>query len=66
MPTPIAPVARSEVFRARMSAEEVAMVAALAQASGVSGSDVLRLLVREAYASRFGDKKPKPRVKEGR
>jgi hypothetical protein len=49
-----------------MSAEEVAMVAALAQASGVSGSDVLRLLVREAYASRFGDKKPKPRVKEGR
>lgn len=35
------------------------MFKALAEDSGFSQSDVVRQLVRRAYAERFGDKKPR-------
>jgi hypothetical protein len=52
---------RDKRLTIRVSAEEVAMLEALAEAAGVSGSDFLRLHVRSAYAEKFGDKKPKTR-----
>jgi predicted DNA binding CopG/RHH family protein len=45
----------------RLSDEELAMVAALAEVDGVSQSDYLRLFIRRAHAEKFGDKKPKKR-----
>jgi hypothetical protein len=44
-----------------MSPTEVDMVAALAKSAGVSGSDIVRLLVREAYRLKYGDAKPAPK-----
>lgn len=55
------PIERNRVFQIRASDEELAMLAAIAEAEGVSGADVLRLFIRRTYAERFGDKKPKPR-----
>ncbi len=43
----------------RVAPDEVAMVEALASADGISASDVVRILVRRAYAERFGDRKLK-------
>lgn len=34
------------------------MLRALADAQGLSASDIVRTLIREAYRVRFGDKKP--------
>jgi hypothetical protein len=45
-----------------MSAEEIEMLNAVADAEGLSASDVVRQLVRRAYVDRFGDKHvPKPK-----
>ena len=41
-----------------LSAEEHAMLRALAEKRGVTSSDVVRLFIRETYAATFGDKKP--------
>jgi hypothetical protein len=41
-----------------MAPSETALLQALAEADGLTISDVVRLLVRRAYADRFGDKKP--------
>lgn len=43
--------ARDRVFRARMSEAEVSMIRALAELEGVSGSDVIRTLIRRAHAA---------------
>ena len=57
----MAPIERSERLNVRIAPEEMAMLNALADAEGLSASDVVRTLVRRAYAERFGDKKPKPK-----
>jgi len=40
-------------MRVRVSAEELEMVQALADAEGISASDFVRLFIRRAYADRF-------------
>jgi uncharacterized protein (DUF1778 family) len=57
----MAPIERSERLNVRIAPEEMAMLNALADAEGLSASDVVRTLVRRAYGERFGDKKPKPK-----
>ncbi len=52
---------RTRYFQARMADGELDMLATLADAAGLSGSDIVRLLIREAYVLKYGDKKPKPR-----
>lgn len=47
---------REDVFRFRIEAKERKMIEALAEKDGLSASDVLRLLVRRAYAKAIGDK----------
>lgn len=42
----------------RLSAEEIAMLHAIAEKRGVTSSDVVRIFIRETYAQAFGDKKP--------
>jgi hypothetical protein len=44
-----------------MSPEENAMLAALAEHSGLTASDIVRSLIRKEYRATFGDKKPKPK-----
>lgn len=41
-------------MRVRMTTAEVAMLRDLADADGVSASDVVRLFIRRAHAERFG------------
>lgn len=48
----------------RLSADERAMLGALADDAGLSASDILRTLVRQTYREKFGDKKPRPRPKK--
>jgi len=55
------PIDRSERLGIRASAEEIAMLQALADVDGLSLSDIVRQLIRAAYKDKFGDKKPKPR-----
>jgi hypothetical protein len=45
-----------------MTPQEVDMIATLAASAGLSGSDIVRQLVRQAYAAKYGEKKPKPRT----
>lgn len=52
---------RDGVFRFRIEAKERQMIMALAEKDGLSASDVLRLLVRRAYAKSFGDTLRKPK-----
>jgi uncharacterized protein (DUF1778 family) len=47
-------VARLEV---RMTETESAMLTRLAEAQGLTRSDIVRLLVRESHASTFGKRK---------
>lgn len=54
----MSPAEREASVTVRMSDDERAMLGALADDIGVSVSDVLRMLVRERYRARFGDKKP--------
>ena len=55
------PLERSERLNVRAAPEEMAMLEALADDSGLSVSDVVRMLVRDAYRSKFGDNLPKPK-----
>ncbi len=50
---------RDRKLTIRTTDEEIALLAALAEADGVSSSDVLRTFIRKAHAERFGDKRPK-------
>jgi hypothetical protein len=49
---------RDARFNMVMSPDERGMLQALAEAEGLSESDVLRRFVRQAYAQQFGKKKP--------
>ena len=50
---------RGRYITIRASDDEAAMLRALAEAEGITGSDVLRMFIRRAYAERFGQKKPR-------
>jgi hypothetical protein len=50
---------RASFLQVRASDEERAMLFALADDRGLSASDVVRTMIRDAYRERFGDKKPK-------
>jgi len=50
---------REEMLNVRMTAEELAMLRALAEGDGLSQSDVVRQFIRRTYRERYGDKKPK-------
>ena len=50
----MAPDAKTERFTLRLSPVEVALLNELADTMGVSASDVIRLLIREKHAERFG------------
>lgn len=52
-------VDRTRAVTVRLSVDELAMLQALAEKVGLSGSDVVRTQIREAYAAAFGDKKPR-------
>jgi hypothetical protein len=52
---------RTKAFQVRMADEELDMLNALADDAGLSAADIVRLLVREAYRLKHGDKKPPPR-----
>jgi len=53
---------RNEPVSLRMSTHEVALLKALAALDGISQSDVLRMLLRREWMTRFGDKlPPKPK-----
>lgn len=54
---------RDDVFRFKIAADERQMIEALAERDGLSGSDVLRLLVRRAHAKAFGDSAERPRAR---
>ena len=52
-------VDRDKKLTIRIAAEEIAMLAALAEADGVSQSDYVRLFIRRAHAERFPPKQRK-------
>ncbi|HMR04436.1 MAG TPA: hypothetical protein PKA88_01640 [Polyangiaceae bacterium] len=54
---------RSERFNLRLDAEETQMLGELAQSLGITGSGVVRMLIRETHAERLG-KRPKPKRKK--
>lgn len=49
-------------LRVMLTTEELNMLHALADDSGLTASDVIRLQLREAYRTKFGTRKPKPRT----
>jgi hypothetical protein len=55
----MAPLERDRQFHLRTTAEEVAMLHALAERTGLSASDYIRQFIRREYAAAFGDKPPK-------
>jgi hypothetical protein len=53
---------RTQLFTARMTREEIAMVQQLAAEDGISASDFVRQFIRRAYVKRHGGLKlPRPR-----
>jgi antitoxin component of RelBE/YafQ-DinJ toxin-antitoxin module len=53
---------RTELLTIRVAPEEMRMIKALAEADGITASDVVRMFVRRLHAERFGSKpsrKPK-------
>lgn len=52
-------VDREQRLSMKISAEEAAMLRALAEKDGITVSDWVRLTTRRAYAEAFGTKKPK-------
>lgn len=50
------PTMRTETFNMRITPDEARMLKELAEADGLSASDVVRLQVRRYYAERFGAK----------
>lgn len=62
----MAPLQRDQLFQLRMTAEEKAMLGALADRDGLSASDKVRQWIRREYAEAFGaapSGKPKPKRK---
>jgi hypothetical protein len=57
------PEEKTERAAVRLTPTEAEWLAALADADGLSQSDVLRLLVRREYAARFGAAKKPARAK---
>jgi hypothetical protein len=60
---------RTERFNLRLEPEEAEMLKRLSTALGVGGSGTVRMLIREAYARRFGEapvKPPRPKRKTKR
>ena len=62
------PINENSTYTARfnmvMRPEERAMLQALSRASGLKESDIIRQMIRHAYADKFGTKKPgKPEPK---
>ena len=61
------PPDRSERLSVRMSKTEMDMLEKLADAKGVSASDVVRLFIREAHAQQFPEpsfsRQPSPKKK---
>lgn len=51
--------AKDTKLTAMISEEDMAKLKALSEADDVSASQVVRLLIRQAYAGRFGEKKPR-------
>jgi uncharacterized protein (DUF1778 family) len=49
---------RDRNMNLRVSADELAMLRALAERDGLSGSDFLRQYIRRSYVEHFGEKKP--------
>ncbi len=54
-------VDRGRYLTLRASTDELSMVKALAERDGLNVSDVVRLLIRRAYAERFGTEEPPKR-----
>jgi hypothetical protein len=52
-------VDRNRALTVRIADEELAMLQSLAEADGLTSSDIVRTMIRRAYAERFGTKKPK-------
>jgi hypothetical protein len=59
-------VDRPKLLNVRMTEQEIAMVKELADAEGLSQSDIIRQLVRKAHVDQFGHKpgKTKPKAKQ--
>ena len=51
-------VNRDKKLTVRASDEELAMLQAVADAAGISSSDVVRMFIRQAHAARFGGETP--------
>jgi hypothetical protein len=62
----MSPLERAKFFQLRVTDDELAMLKRLAEADGVTASDVLRLFIRREHTSRFGElaSKPKPKPKK--
>lgn len=58
--------AKTEMFMVRMSATERNMLNELADADGLAGADVVRLLIRREHERRFGATVPKPPKKRSK
>lgn len=56
-------VDRQKLLNVRMTEDEIAMVKELAEAAGLSQSDIIRQLVRQARAQLPAKSKPKPKRK---
>jgi hypothetical protein len=60
----MAPLARDEKFQLRLTGDERRMLEAIAEYQGLSASDKIRQLIREAFVETFGEASPKrPRPK---
>jgi hypothetical protein len=62
----VAPIERTELLTVRVTPEEMAMVKRLAEADGVSASDLVRQFIRRSYAERFYDKPPLGKARKRR
>jgi len=54
----VSPRTRTVMFNVRMTDGEIAMLRALAESDGLSGSDVVRQLIRREHRTRFGTAAP--------
>jgi len=53
---------RDQLFRTRMSGDEISMLQLLAERAGVSASDVVRKLIRREYVAEFGQPPNTPKM----
>ena len=57
-------VDRTKLLNVRMTEDEIAMVKDLAEAAGLSQSDIIRQLVRKAHGELDASPKQKPKPKK--